>query len=175
MYAVDSLQTCFLTSHGTWGSCDVGWTSHGTQCAATSSAFSRLQPCARSKAGSAWQTNLKPFAKFTMRNQRIVTLRSRQARLCAHIAFARDFSVSWGPGATATSTNGACDASKRPDSARTQLYATNFRCLVAVLRCCQGCGATGAAQTSNATGPRQQLPVVACRLAQGQNGSFARF
>ena len=123
----------------------------------------------------AWQTNLKPFAKVKMRNQRIVILRSRPPRLCAHIAFARDLSVSWGSGATATSTNGACDASKRPHSARKQSYATKFRCHVAVLRCCQGCGAKGAAQTSDATGPRQQLTIVACRLAQGRNGSFARF
>ena len=123
---------------------------------------------------SAWQTNLKPFAKVTMRNQRIVTLRSRPPRLCAHIAFARDFSVPWGTGATATSTDAACVASKRPHSARKQSYATKFRCHVAILRCCQGCGATGSAQTSDGTGPRQQLTVVACRLAQGQNGSVAR-
>ena len=78
------------------------------------------------------QANVKPFAKVTMRNQRIVIFQSRPPRLCAHIAFARDFSVSWGTGATATSTNGACDASKRPHSARKQSFATKFRCHVAV-------------------------------------------
>ena len=72
---------------------------------------------------SAWQTNLKPFAN-AMHNQQIVRLRSYAPRLCAHIAFAREFSVSWGTGAIATTTNGACDASKRPYSAQKPSNAT---------------------------------------------------